>query len=41
MVFDRHHNRQSSPAHRITLGPWCDVRRRAGTPGRLRSVRAR
>ncbi|WP_203747393.1 hypothetical protein [Actinoplanes cyaneus] len=38
VVFDRHHNCQSSPAHRITLGPWCDVRGRAGTPGRLRTV---
>ncbi|WP_157441729.1 hypothetical protein [Actinoplanes awajinensis] len=41
VVFDRHHNRQPSPTHRITLGPSCDLQGRAGTPGRLRTVPTR
>ncbi|WP_164465909.1 hypothetical protein [Actinoplanes teichomyceticus] len=41
VVLDRHHNRQPSPAHRITLGPWCDVPGRPGRPDGLRTVPVR
>ncbi|MEU4428283.1 hypothetical protein AB0F81_47335 [Actinoplanes sp. NPDC024001] len=32
VVLDRHHHCQPSPAHRITLCPWCDVGGRHETP---------